>query len=88
MRLQPNQPFVGAQPAVTIDAGLPLGPHRFRLEVVGTSGLRSQPAEVVVVVASATARGLKLGEGDPSGVIAQDAVDCRPTQRAHRLIVT
>jgi hypothetical protein len=52
MRLQPNRPFVGEQPAVTIDAGLPAGAHRFRLEVVGTSGLRSRPAEVVVVVAS------------------------------------
>ena len=62
MRLQPNRPFVGEQPTVTIDAGLPLGPHRFRLEVVGTSGLRSQPAEVVVVVASATAHDLKLSD--------------------------
>jgi hypothetical protein len=62
MRLQPNRPFAGEQPAVTIDAGLPLGPHRFRLEVVGTSGLRSQPAEVVVVVTSAIAHDLKLGD--------------------------
>lgn len=50
MRLDPDRPFVGEQPALSVDAGLPPGAHRFRLEVVGASGLRSRPAEIVVIV--------------------------------------
>jgi hypothetical protein len=50
MRLEPDRPFDSVQPALSVDAGLLPGAHRFRLEVVGTSGLRSRPAEVVVIV--------------------------------------
>jgi len=65
MRLDPNQPFVASQPTLSIDAGLPPGAHRFRLEVIGTSGRRSRPAEVVVVVLAATAPGVaSLAGGD------------------------
>ena len=33
---------------MSIDPGLAPRPHRFRLDVIGTSGLRSQPTEMVV----------------------------------------
>jgi hypothetical protein len=55
MQLEPNRPFVAPQPVLSVDAGLPPGRYRFRLEVVGTSGLRSAPAEVVVAVVPAGA---------------------------------
>jgi hypothetical protein len=35
---------------VVVDAGLPIGSHRFRLEVENARGQRSQPVEVVVTV--------------------------------------
>lgn len=55
MRLDPNRSFVSPEPALFIDAGLALGAHRFRLEVVGSSGRRSRPAAVVVFIVLATA---------------------------------
>jgi hypothetical protein len=38
------------EPTITVDAGLPVGRHRFRLEVVDASGLRSAPDEAIVEV--------------------------------------
>ena len=45
-----NQPIVTREPAITVDAGLPIGRHRFRLEVTDTAGLVSKPMEVIVTV--------------------------------------
>jgi hypothetical protein len=47
---QVNQPIGGETrgPAVVVDAGLPRGRHRFRLEVVNARGQRGRPAEVIV----------------------------------------
>ena len=50
MRLEPGVPFRSPRPALTIDAGLPPGRHRFRLVVVNARGQESQPAEVTVTV--------------------------------------
>ena len=50
MRFTPNQPVPLRTPTVVVDAGLPLGPHRFQLVVVGASGQRSSPVEVTVTV--------------------------------------
>lgn len=50
MQFAPNQPFDSPQAAVVVDAGLPVGVHRFQLVVVGRSGRRSSPVEVIVSV--------------------------------------
>ena len=43
-------PQITREPTITVDAGLPVGRHRFRLEVVDASGLRSAPDEAIVEV--------------------------------------
>jgi hypothetical protein len=40
-------------PTVVVDAGLAVGDHRFRLVVVNTRGVESQPVEVTVSVVRA-----------------------------------
>ena len=45
-----NKPFASREPKVTIDAGLAPGAHRFQLEVVDSSGLRSRPDTATLVV--------------------------------------
>lgn len=45
-----NQPITTAEPVIAVDAGLPLGRHRFRLEVVDARGRRSAPDETIVEV--------------------------------------
>ena len=37
-------------PIVTVDAGLPLGKHRFQLIVIDDAGNRSRPAEIEVII--------------------------------------
>ena len=43
-----NQTIETAEPAITVDAGLPVGQHRFQLVVTDTAGIRSKPAVEVV----------------------------------------
>ena len=43
-------PQITREPTITVDAGLPVGRHRFRLEVVDASGLRSAPDQAIVEV--------------------------------------
>ena len=43
-------PQITREPTITVDAGLPVGRHRFRLEVVDATGLRSAPDEAIVQV--------------------------------------
>ena len=43
-------PVTTDTPGVAVDAGLPVGQHRFRLIVLGNSGTRSRPDEIVVRV--------------------------------------
>jgi hypothetical protein len=43
-----NQTIETTAPTVTVDAGLPLGRHRFQLVVADAAGNRSQPAVAVV----------------------------------------
>ena len=50
MQFRPNEPFESNEPTVVVDAGLPAGNHRFQLVVVGRSGRRSSPVEVIVSV--------------------------------------
>ena len=38
------------EPTITVDAGLPVGRHRFRLDVIDASGLRSAPDQAIVEV--------------------------------------
>ncbi len=40
-------------PLLLVDAGLPVGRHRFQLIVVDAAGNRSKPAEVTVVISRA-----------------------------------
>jgi hypothetical protein len=50
MRFEPNRSVETRRPTVVVDAGLPRGRHRFRLEVVNARDQRSQTVEVVVTV--------------------------------------
>jgi hypothetical protein len=47
-RFQPGQTVKTREPVVTVDAGLPVGSHRFQLEVLTDTGQRSL-ADVVQV---------------------------------------
>jgi hypothetical protein len=50
VKFVPNQPIATAEPRVLVDAGLPAGRHRFRLEVENERGQRSLPTEVTVLI--------------------------------------
>lgn len=45
-----GRPVTTREPTITVDAGLPVGSHRFQLEVVDTAGNRSRPDVAVVAV--------------------------------------
>ena len=45
-----STPQITREPTITVDAGLPVGRHRFRLEVVDATGLRSAPDQAIVEV--------------------------------------
>lgn len=45
-----NRPITSEDPTIVVDGGLPAGRHRFRLEVINSTGLRSSPSDVVVAV--------------------------------------
>ena len=45
-----GEPQITREPTIVVDAGLPVGRHRFRLEVVDSAGLRSKPDDALVDV--------------------------------------
>jgi hypothetical protein len=45
-----GRPVTTDVPEVLVDAGLPDGQHRFRLEVVDSAGNRSRPDEIVLSI--------------------------------------
>lgn len=45
-----DTPITTREPTITVDAGLALGRHRFRLEVIDTAGLRSRPDDAIVEI--------------------------------------
>ena len=45
-----GEPQTTREPTIVVDAGLPVGRHRFRLEVVDSNGLRSAPDDAIVEV--------------------------------------
>lgn len=45
-----NTPITTREPEVTVDAGLEVGRHRFRLAVIDSEGRVSQPHEAIVEV--------------------------------------
>ena len=49
-RFDINAPITTREPTVTVDAGLPIGRHRFRLEVIDGQGRRSTPHDAIVDV--------------------------------------
>jgi hypothetical protein len=48
-RFDVDTPITTREPTVTVDAGLPPGRHRFRLEVIDREGRRSRTPAVAVV---------------------------------------
>ena len=56
-RFVAGTPQITREPTITVDAGLPVGRHRFRLEVIDTSGLRSAPDHAIVDVQRITGPG-------------------------------
>lgn len=49
-RFAVGQAIPGVEPVIVVDAGLPVGGHRFQLIVVDSAGRRSAPVEAVVTV--------------------------------------
>ena len=49
-RFDINTPITTREPTVPVDAGLPIGRHLFRLEVIDRQGRRSIPADAIVEV--------------------------------------
>ena len=49
-RFAVGQAIPGVEPVIVVDAGLPVGGHRFQLVVVDSAGRRSAPVEGVVTV--------------------------------------
>ena len=49
-RFDINTPITTREPTVPVDAGLPIGRHRFRLEVFDRQGRRSTPNDAIVEV--------------------------------------
>lgn len=47
---EPGKPVTSEKSTVTVDAGLKVGVHRFRLVVVDAGGNESKPDEVRVIV--------------------------------------
>jgi len=45
-----GQTLTTTEPTIVVDAGLPVGTHRFRLIVVNARGVKSAPDEAVVQV--------------------------------------
>ena len=56
-RFVAGTPQITREPTITVDAGLPVGRHRFRLEVIDSSGLRSAPDQAIVDVQRITGPG-------------------------------
>ena len=52
-RFVANQPIRTAEPTVVVDAGLPLGEHRFQLVVTDSAGNDRRPAIVTVQIVRA-----------------------------------
>ena len=48
-RFAVGQAIPGVEPVIVVDAGLPVGGHRFQLVVVDSAGRRSAPVEAVVM---------------------------------------
>lgn len=69
-----GKPVVTAEPSVVVDAGLPVGQHRFRLEVLTDTGQRSPPDEALVQVQAST---VPLGIVPP---VLTPIVPSRPSQ--------
>ncbi len=49
-RFAVGQAIPGVEPVIVVDAGLPVGGHRFQLVVVDSAGRRSAPVEALVTV--------------------------------------
>jgi hypothetical protein len=49
-RFAVRTPITTREPTIVVDAGLPIGRHRFRLEVIDAAGRRSAPDDAVVDV--------------------------------------
>ncbi len=49
-RFDVRTPITTREPTIVVDAGLPIGRHRFRLEVIDAAGQRSAPDDAVVEV--------------------------------------
>ncbi len=49
-RFEVRTPITTREPTIVVDAGLPVGRHRFRLEVIDTTGQRSAPDDAIVDV--------------------------------------
>lgn len=76
-RFEPNVPIKTTEASVEVDAGLPVGRHRFRLEVSGASGGSSAPMDIVVEVVAQPVRGTTTTTTTPVATTTRVA-DIRP----------
>jgi len=49
-RFEIDRPITTAEPTITVDAGLPVGRHRFRLVVIGARRQLSPPDDAIVEI--------------------------------------
>ena len=87
-RFAVNRPITTSEPTVTVDAGLPIGRHRFRLEVIGAAGSRSAPDEAIVEVQSIVVDPRPpVPPTDPTGpvIITRTAVSPSPRRSRGRM---
>lgn len=78
-----NTPITTREPSVTVDAGLPIGRHRFRLEVIDAAGLRSRPVDAIIEVQRLVVRpDVVIPPTDPIRPVLDPRVPIRPTGRS------
>jgi hypothetical protein len=80
-RFDINAPIATREPNVTVDAGLPIGRHRFRLEVIDAVGSRSTPNDAIVEVQRIVIDPGPAGPSriDPTGPIIRPVAPVGPT---------
>lgn len=70
MKFTPNMPVKTREPMIVVDAGLPVGSHRFRLVVINDRGRESKPVEIVVrITDQRTSDGTLIEPRDDGGTL-------------------
>jgi hypothetical protein len=77
-----NTPITTREATVVVDAGLPIGVHRFRLEVIDAAGNRSRPSDAIVQVQRIVVGPVIPTPIDPVRPVLDPRTPIRPTGRS------